>query len=202
VTSVGARRVRCGGETIFADAVINAAGPEAPGLTPGLPIAPRKGHLVVTDRYPGFCRSQVIELGYLSSAHSLTPESIAFNIHPRSNGQMIIGSSRELVGWDAAINRPLVRRMVARAVRYMPAIARCRALRSWVGFRPATPDKLPLIGRWPAVDGLWIAAGHEGLGIAMALGTAQLIADQILGRSTAIDPGPYRPDRPMLEHAA
>ena len=77
----------------------------------------------------------------------------------------------------------------------MPALARLPALRIWTGFRPATPDKLPLIGRWHGVDGLWIAAGHEGLGITTSLGTAGLLADLIGGRTPAIDPTPFDPNR-------
>jgi glycine/D-amino acid oxidase-like deaminating enzyme len=69
------------------------------------------------------------------------------------------------------------------------------AVRTWTGFRPATPDKLPLIGRWPEVPGLWIAAGHEGLGITTSLGTAAILADLIAGREPAIDASPYAPDR-------
>ena len=77
------------------------AGAAAGLLTPGLPIVPRKGHLAITDRYPCFCRHQLVELGYLTSAHVMTNESVAFNVQPRSTGQVLIGSSRELVGWDA-----------------------------------------------------------------------------------------------------
>ena len=130
-----------------ADVVVNAAGAEAPRLVPALPIAPRKGHLVITDRYPGFLRHQVIELGYLRSAHALTRESVAFNVQPRRTGQLLVGSSRELVGWDASINRPLRARMLRRAAEYLPGprAARTRCA-SWVGFRPATPDHLPLVG--------------------------------------------------------
>ena len=71
-------------------------------------------------------------------------------------------------------------------------------------FRPATPDKLPLIGRWPAIDGVWIAAGHEGLGITMATGTADLVVADILGTTPPVDGAPFRPDRamPALAHAA
>jgi glycine/D-amino acid oxidase-like deaminating enzyme len=81
----------------------------------------------------------------------------------------------------------------------MPKLRDLLALRSWVGFRPATPDKLPLIGSWPRVDGLFIAAGHEGLGITNSLGTARLLADEILGRTPPIDPAPYRATR-VLEN--
>jgi glycine/D-amino acid oxidase-like deaminating enzyme len=77
----------------------------------------------------------------------------------------------------------------------MPALADVSALRTWTGFRPTTPDKLPLVGRWEPTPGLWIAAGHEGLGITTALGTGQLIADLVAGRVPAIDAVPYAPGR-------
>jgi glycine/D-amino acid oxidase-like deaminating enzyme len=191
-------RVRCTGRWREADLVLNAAGPEAPRLTPGLPIAPRKGHLVITDRYPGFLRHQVVELGYLKSAHTLTRESVAMNVQPRRTGQLLVGSSRELVGWDASLNRALCARMLRRATEFIPALERLDALRSWTGFRPATPDKLPLVGAWE--PGLWIAAGHEGLGVTTATGTARLLADLVLGRTPVIDPTPFDPRREMPAH--
>jgi len=187
--------VRFAGTTVHADVVVNAAGAAAAGLTPGLPVIPRKGHLVITERHPGFCRHQIVELGYLTSAHVLTGESVAFNVQPRGTGQVLVGSSRELVGWDPSINRQVLARMIERACRFMPALASLTAVRTWTGFRPATPDKLPLIGRWPDTPGLWIAAGHEGLGITTSLGTAALLADLVVGRDCAIDAGPYAPDR-------
>ena len=187
--------VRCGTDTLRADVIVNAAGAAAASLTPALPVVPRKGHLVITERHPGFCRHQVVELGYLTSAHVMTSESVAFNVQPRSTGQVLIGSSRELVGWDARINRSVLGRMIARACSFMPGLAALTAVRTWTGFRPATPDKLPLIGRSPEVPGLWIAAGHEGLGITTSLGTAAILADLVAGREPAIDAAPYAPDR-------
>jgi glycine/D-amino acid oxidase-like deaminating enzyme len=194
--------VRCDGETLHADVVVNAAGPSAGLLTPGLPIVPRKGHLAITDRYPNFCRHQLVELGYLTSAHVMTNESVAFNVQPRSTGQVLIGSSRELVGWEAAINHSILERMLARAVEFLPGLRELSIIRSWTGFRPATPDKLPLIGPWEATPGVWIAAGHEGLGITTSLGTARLIADQLAGRVPAIDPSPFWPSRVLADRSS
>ena len=187
--------VRCGSTVLHADIVVNAAGAAAAALTPGLPVVPRKGHLVITERHPGFCRHQVVELGYLTSAHVMTGESVAFNVQPRITGQVLVGSSRELVGWNASVNRRVVGRMIERACAFMPGLADLTAVRTWTGFRPATPDKLPLIGRWGETPGLWIAAGHEGLGITTSLGTAALLADLVAGRAPAIDASAYAPDR-------
>ena len=198
VEALAPGRARTGGRWREADLVLNAAGPLAPRLTPGLPIAPRKGHLVITDRYPGFARHQLVELGYLKSAHTLSRESVAMNVQPRRTGQLLVGSSRELVGWDASLNRALCARMLRRAAAFLPAVAELHALRTWVGFRPATPDKLPLVGQWE--KGLWVAAGHEGLGVTTAPGTAQILADLLLGRRPAIDARPFDPRREMPAH--
>ena len=195
VTEVFAGGVRCGREVIEAGIVVNAAGAQAAALTPGLPIAPRKGHLAITDRYPGFVRHQLVELGYLTSAHVMTSESVAFNMQPRSTGQVLVGSSRELAGWDGATNPDILGQMLSRAEEFMPGLASLSVIRTWTGFRPATPDKLPLIGAWPGMPGSWVAAGHEGLGITTSLGTAQLLSDLIAGRATSIDAAPFAPAR-------
>ena len=192
------------GNKLQADAIVVAAGVGSPELVPGLPIVPRKGHLLISDRHPGMVRHQLVELGYMQSAHTFGAASVAFNVQPRRTGQLLIGSSRELVGFDGHINRALLGAMLERATSFIPALKHVRALRSWVGFRPATADKLPLIGPWPEIGGVWIAAGHEGLGITMATGTADLIVAGILGTKAPIDAAPFRPGRtmPAMAHAA
>jgi glycine/D-amino acid oxidase-like deaminating enzyme len=183
------------GTKLQGEYIVNACGAAAPDLTPELPIQPRKGHLVITDRYPDFCRHQLVELGYLKRVLKMEKESVAFNIQPRLSGQFLVGSSREFAGWDDGINHSLLQRMLARACSYMPKLQELLAIRSWTGFRPASPDKMPFIGRWPKVKGLYIAAGHEGLGITNSTGTARLLVDEILGRTPPIDPDPFRADR-------
>ncbi|HEX3928525.1 MAG TPA: FAD-dependent oxidoreductase [Gemmatimonadales bacterium] len=198
VTAIEPGGVRlAGNERIAAGAVVVAGGATSPQLIPALPIVPRRGHLVITDRRPGMVRHQLVELGYLHSAHTFGGASVAFNVQPRRTGQLLIGSSRELVGFKSGINRRLLAAMLERAGTFVPALREARALRTWTGFRPATPDKLPLIGAWPAIPGVWIAAGHEGLGITMAPGTADIVIAGILGSSSPVDPAPFRPDRPM-----
>ena len=146
----------------------------------GILMRKRKGHLIITDRYPGFLRHQVVELGYLKSAHSVTADSVAFNLQPRATGQILIGSSRQYEDEDPAVDDGIVRRMMERACEYMPGVARLSALRVWTGFRAATPDKLPLIGPSPANPKLLLATGHEGLGITTSMATGRLITDMIL----------------------
>ena len=200
VVEVGPGFVETRSMRIHAGVVVVAAGVHSPSLLPGLAIVPKKGHLVITDRAPGFARHQMIELGYLRSAHGTAHESVAFNLQPRATGQMLLGSTRELVGFDAAVNRSLSGRMVRRALEYMPALAKLPALRIWTGFRPATPDNLPFIGRWPALSGVFVAAGHEGLGITTSLGTARIVVDLVTKRTPPIDPAPFDPAR-SLPHA-
>jgi glycine/D-amino acid oxidase-like deaminating enzyme len=77
----------------------------------------------------------------------------------------------------------------------MPGLARVSAIRTWAGFRAATPDKLPLIGKSPVHDDVYLATGHEGLGITTSLGTAKLLVDQLLGRVSEIPFEPYLPTR-------
>ncbi|HEY2865515.1 MAG TPA: FAD-dependent oxidoreductase [Pyrinomonadaceae bacterium] len=183
------------GDAINARFVVNAAGINAPALSPRLTIAPRKGHLVVTDRYPNFARHQIVELGYLRSAHGNASSSVAFNVQPRATGQVIIGSSRQFGINDNGIDIDIVRRMTTRAFEYMPRLKTLSAIRVWTGSRPATPDNLPYIGRSPNSQDVFIAAGHEGLGITTSLGTGQIIADLITGREPAIPVEPYSPAR-------
>jgi D-hydroxyproline dehydrogenase subunit beta len=175
--------------------IVNAAGASASDLTPGVEIKKRKGHLVITDRYPGFLRHQLVELGYLKSAHSVTSDSVAFNAQPRRTGQILIGSSRQYGAEHKEVDHAILARMLRRAEQYMPGLAQMSAVRVWTGFRAATPDKLPLIGPWPANPSLFLATGHEGLGITTSLGTARILADQITGATPEISLEPYLPSK-------
>jgi glycine/D-amino acid oxidase-like deaminating enzyme len=182
------------GSKVAANSIVNATGAWAPQLAPGIQVRKKKGHLVITDRYPGFLRHQLVELGYLKSAHSVTSDSVAFNVQPRITGQILIGSSRQFNNEETAVNGAKVRAMLARACAYMPAIGELSAIRCWTGFRAATPDNLPLIGP-SAEPGVYLATGHEGLGITTSLATGKLIADHLLGRPSAIASEPYLPAR-------
>ncbi|MEM8994416.1 MAG: FAD-dependent oxidoreductase [Acidobacteriota bacterium] len=188
-----------GGGRLEVDAAVVAGGLHSLDLlddpAPQLRIRPRKGHLVITDRRPGFCRHQLVELGYLKSAHGDASTSVAFNLQPRRTGQMLVGSSRQIDVAGRDSEPEIVRQMLRRAARFLPRLGGLRAIRVWTGLRPATDDHLPYIG--PVDDGgaVLLAAGHEGLGITTAPGTAELVAHHLLGRSTELDPSSYSPHR-------
>ncbi|MCX4162355.1 MULTISPECIES: FAD-binding oxidoreductase [Paraburkholderia] len=204
-------RVRTGAEVVAVDAegvtlangehvrgarVIVANGSGARRLVPSVPLRPKKGHLLITDRYPGLIRHQLLELGYIKSAHHATGTSVAFNAQPRPTGQLLLGSSRQFDTTDPAVEMPVLAQMLRRAARYLPGLPTLNGLRAWTGFRAASPDGLPLIG--PAGDaapGVWLAVGHEGLGVTTSLATAKLLAAQILRTDPPIPVAPYLPQR-------
>ena len=202
VTEISEKGIRASdGQEIAADIVVNAAGANAAELTPGIEIKKRKGHLVITDRYPGFLRHQLVELGYLKSAHSVTSDSVAFNVQPRQTGQILIGSSRQYGAEHKEVDQGILAKMIRRAQEYMPALGSMSAVRVWTGFRAATPDKLPLIGPFPGKKSLFLATGHEGLGITTSLGTAKILAAQVTGAKPEIPVEPYLPSRLAQEYA-
>ncbi|SRR6266567_890 len=203
VSRIGNGCVRlANGNEFSAATIVNAAGARAPDLTPGIDVRQRKGHLVITDRYPGFVRHQLVELGYLKSAHSAVADSVAFNVQPRQTGQVLIGSSRQYGADNKEVDHAILARMLQRAQHYMPGLAQTSAIRAWTGFRAATRDQLPLLGPSPEDSTVYLATGHEGLGITTSLASARLLVDHLTGRVSEIPIVPYLPSRTAtMEHA-
>jgi len=188
------------GDVISAGVIVNAAGHAAAELSPELNIVKRKGHLAITERYPKFVSHQLIELGYLKSAHGSDKDSVAFNVQPRSTGQILLSSSRQFGIDDSGIDFDILEWMTSRAFEYMPDLKMLSTVRVWTGFRPATPDNLPYIGKIDGSEKIYAACGHEGLGITTSLGTAELLTSAILGKKSPIPIEPYLPSRTITEH--
>jgi glycine/D-amino acid oxidase-like deaminating enzyme len=180
--------------------IVLANGIEATTLCPELPIRPKKGHLLITDRYPGTVHHQLVELGYVTSAHHSDGDSVAFNVQPRPTGQLLIGSSRQFDTTDPAVEAPMLARMLQRTLDYLPGLANLNAVRAWTGMRAASPDGLPLLGKHPWREKLWLAVGHEGLGVTTAPGSAHLLSSLMTGAAPEFDAAPYAP-RGLLEMA-
>jgi len=196
VVEVEGNRVRLNDQRwLTAEAVVLANGIHATELCPELPIRPKKGHLLITDRYPQTLHHQLVELGYITSAHANEGTSVAFNAQPRPTGQIFLGSSRQFDTLDPEVEGAVLAKMLQRALEYLPGLAELNAIRSWTGFRAATPDGLPIVGEHPDQPGLWLAVGHEGLGVTTAPGTAHLLAAQLFKEKADIDPRPYAFER-------
>lgn len=191
----GGRVLLDDGQELTAPCAINATGAWAPDLGGEIPIKKRKGQLVITDRYPGYVHHQLVELGYLKSAHSVASDSVAFNIQPRKTGQILIGSSRQYGDETSSVDQVILTAMLQRAAVYMPTIGSLNAVRVWTGFRAAPPDKLPLIGPSLHDETVWLATGHEGLGITTSLATGALLAAALTGRQASIPMDPFLPSR-------
>jgi glycine/D-amino acid oxidase-like deaminating enzyme len=196
VSALDGHRLRLDdGQWLSADAVILANGIQAAELCPELPISAKKGHLLITDRYPHRVTHTITELGYLNSVHNNSGASVACNIQPRPTGQLLIGTSRQLDNQDPEVDDWLLARMLRHAVGYAPALAQLNGIRAWAGFRAATPDGIPIIGEHPAQPGLWLAVGHEGLGVTAAPGTADLLTALLFNERPPIAPAAYSAKR-------
>lgn len=183
------------GSAYLASEIVIANGIAAATLLPELPLRYKKGHLLITDRYPGFIHHQLVELGYIKSAHAANGDSVAFNLQARPTGQILIGSSRQYDVKHKAVESAMLVKMLGHAIQFVPNLGQLKALRSWTGFRAASPDGLPLIGAHPERPHVWLASAHEGLGITTSLATAELLKDQICGLTSQIDTRPYLPSR-------
>lgn len=137
---------------------------------------------------------QLVELGYGASAHG-GGTSVAFNLQPRPTGQLLIGSSRQFDNRERQLDLPLLGLMLDRARHFVPALATLNIIRCWSGLRAASQDGNPLIGPHPTRRGVWLALGHEGLGVTTAPATAELLAAQILGERCPLAPEAWLPTR-------
>ncbi|MGP0824152.1 NAD(P)/FAD-dependent oxidoreductase [Serratia sp. CY50710] len=179
------------GRELAAPVVVLACGLRANDLLSQPLLRAKKGHLAITDRYPPRVRHQLVELGYGASAHASDGASVAFNVQARPTGQWLIGSSRQFDSVDSSLDMPLLAAMLMRAQHFLPTLAQLNIIRCWTGLRAASADGLPLLGAHPRHTWLWLALGHEGLGVTTALGSAALLAAQIGRQAPEIDDSPY-----------
>ncbi|MGW7074073.1 NAD(P)/FAD-dependent oxidoreductase [Streptomyces sp. NPDC054866] len=194
------RGVRTDRGEIHAPYVVNAAGTwggEIAALAgAALPVLPRRGFVLVTEPLPRRVRHKVYAADYVADVAS---GSAALQTSPvvegTAAGPILIGASRERVGFDRSFSLPVMRALAAGATRLFPFLADVRAMRAYVGFRPYMPDHLPAIGPDARVPGLIHACGHEGAGIGLAAGTGHLIAQLLSGAPPDLSLTPFLPDR-------
>lgn len=195
VLGVGTDRRR-----LDAPAVVNAAGTWGGELAAlagvHLPVLPRRGFVLVTEPLPRIVRHKVYAADYVANVASGSAglETSAV-VEGTPGGPVLIGASRERVGFDRTLSREVLRRLAAQAAELFPVLADVAVMRAYRGFRPYLPDHLPAVGADPRVPGLYHACGHEGAGIGLAPATGLLIAEQLTGKQPESDLTPFRADR-------
>ncbi|MFG3700482.1 NAD(P)/FAD-dependent oxidoreductase [Micromonospora sp. NPDC047620] len=185
---------------VHTPAVVNAAGvwaADVAGLAGvGLPILPRRGFVLVTAPLPPLVRHKVYAAGYVANVgRESTDLEVSPVVEGTRAGTILIGSTRERVGFDGTFSLRALRQLAAGAVRLFPVLGSVSAIRAYRGFRPYSPDHLPLIGADSRVPGLHHAAGHEGAGIGLAPATGHAVAALLTGGSPRIDLRPFAPER-------
>ncbi|MFJ7266325.1 NAD(P)/FAD-dependent oxidoreductase [Streptomyces sp. NPDC099050] len=194
------RGVRTARRDLLAPAVLNAAGTWGGAVAAlagvGLPVLPRRGFVLVTEPLPRMVRHKVYAADYIAdvASGSAALQSSAV-VEGTPAGPVLIGATRERVGFDRSLSTEALRRLAAQAAALFPVLADVRVLRTYHGFRPYLPDHLPAIGPDPRVPGLFHACGHEGAGIGLAPGTGVLIASALTGVAPVLDLAPFAPAR-------
>ncbi len=184
-------------------AAVIAAGPWSRPLAEdagaALPLEPRKGQLVrlrAAGRDPRLIVHKVVEAGYLASVASAESGlQVTTVLETTWEGDVLVGSSRERRGFDLSVDATVSEAMLARAAELMPGLRELEVDAAWAGLRPWLPDHLPAIGPTGALDGLWLATGHEGAGVALGPVTGRLVAQLYTGERPVVDPAPFAPDR-------
>lgn len=175
-----------GAEPVDADAYLIATGAEAAALsrTSGspLPLQAGKGYSVtVTDpklelRYPLYLGDAMV---------GVTP----------FEGALRVAGTMELSGINQRLDRRRVEALENAAVREVPSVLDGSDRKRWVGMRPITPDGLPILGRLPSTDNVYVATGHQMLGLTLAPSTGKAMAQLILEDESEVDLSPFAAER-------
>jgi glycine/D-amino acid oxidase-like deaminating enzyme len=188
---------------IAADLVVNAGGPwageVARAMGVALPVLPRRGMVLVTTRMPHRVFHKVYDADYVGATQSGDADlQTSTVVESTAAGTVLIGSSRQRVGFDDRLDVDVIRELAAKALRLFPFLADMQVLRTYGGFRPYMPDHLPVIGEDPRLPGLYHVTGHEGAGIGLSVSSAEILLAQVSGARPPIDAAPFAVDRPSL----
>ena len=189
-----------------APTVVNAAGTWAGQIAElagsYLPIAPRRGFILVSVPTSQIIFHKVYRADYVANVSSDDAElQTSAVVEGTRSGTILIGASRERVGFDPEIDFSVLKILARQAIELFPLLADIQLLRAYRGFRPYAPDHLPVIGEDPKIKGLWHNAGHEGAGIGLAPGSARLVSDGIIGKSSFMNSAAFSPARFARERA-
>ncbi len=182
--------------------VINAAGAFAPQigkmLDIDIPIRPKRGQLLVTEARPGLLKPCLLTASYIAAKYNAPTKNKnggGLSMDQTHNGNLLLGSTRELVGYDKRNTADGLKQIASRAVRVLPDLKNMMLIRAFAGLRPYTPDGLPILGKVAKIKGFIMAAGHEGDGIALSAITGKLISELIVNGEPSASLDEFNLDR-------
>lgn len=194
---------------IHADIVINAAGAWAPLLGEkiglNIPIKPRRGQIIITEPVANYIKGDILSAQYIvakynpdllaSSDSKAVQLGVGLAVSQTVKGNILIGATREFVGYDVSNTREGIKEVLKNAARLIPGLQQMNFIRVMSGLRPYTSDGLPLIGHVKGIEGFFMAAGHEGDGIALSPVTGRIVADLICDGRTFMDVSAFDANR-------
>ncbi|SFR55461.1 NAD(P)/FAD-dependent oxidoreductase [Anaeromicropila populeti] len=188
--------------TIYTKKIINCAGVWAPdvGKMAGIeiPIQPRKGMNLISEKTKRIVWHKILEFGYMMSKfddinfkRNVSPlveeYNVAFNIEYTNDSNILLGGYRGFRGFDARSEIEAMKAIAERGMRFFPCLKDINCIRSYAGVRPFVVDHLPIVSDVEAVPGFYIAAGHEGDGICLSPITGKIMAQVVAGEKTEFD---------------
>lgn len=189
-------------ETILTEKIINCAGVWAPDIGKlvgiDIPIQPRKGMNLISERTNRIVWHKVMEFGYMLSKfddinfkRNVSPlveeYNVAFNIEYTKADNILLGGYRGFRGFDIRSEVEAMKAIAERGLRFYPVLADINCIRSYAGVRPFVEDHLPIVSAVDDIPGFYIAAGHEGDGICLSPITGKLMAQTVAGEPTDFD---------------
>ena len=199
----------CDGKIYESSCVVNCCGAWAPQVAAltglELPIKPKRGQILVTEAVPAFGKTNFWSADYI--VMKLNPDfakerlqilndlGIGLSMSQAQSGNYFLGGTREFAGFDKTVDRQALRLILKEAARFFPALENVNIIRTFSGFRPASGDGKPFIGPVTSQPGLYVAAGHEGDGIALAPISGYAISQMITGGSLPHDLSELSPAR-------
>jgi len=187
---------------IETEIVINASGIYAPEIgrmvNLNIPIKPRRGQLLVTEPIPKILNGVLISAKYIAAKFNPNLAEIegeGISIEQTASGNLLIGSTREFVGMNKSTTLEGINSIAKHIIMLFPQLKEINIIRTFAGFRPYTPDGLPILGKLKDLEGFIMAAGHEGDGIALSPITGDLIAELVVEGKTSISLDEFKLER-------
>lgn len=153
------------------------AGMTLPGLTGTPNVRPIRGQMLLFRLEPGILQTILYRDGLY--------------IIPRRDGHILVGSTLENAGYDKSVDATTLRQLQQAAADLLPTLATLQPVRHWAGLRPGAPDNIPIIGRHPGFDNVFVNTGQYRYGVTLAPASAEMLVDQMEDRAPALDPSPF-----------